>query len=156
MRRGLLESCGVATLMASVMVILQLTAVPVVSQSPSVTAWGHPNLEGIWLDVYDTPFERAAELGDREFATPEERAARDQARMNQPWAQRALGSCTARRGWRVQRRLHVGQTGGTTHVARRRSANRKDSFADGGGPAAGRSPARVAPHALAKHRDLRD
>ena len=84
MRRGLLESCGVATLMASVMVILQLTAVPVVSQSPSVTAWGHPNLEGIWLDVYDTPFERAAELGDREFATPEERAARDQARMINP------------------------------------------------------------------------
>ena len=84
MRRRLLESFGVATLMASVMVLLQLTTVPVVGQSPSATAWGHPNLEGIWLDVYDTPFERAAELGDREFATPEERAARDQARMINP------------------------------------------------------------------------
>ena len=84
MRRRLIESFGVATVMASVMVLLQLTAVPVAGQSPSTTSWGHPNLEGIWLDVYDTPFERAAELGDREFATPEERAARDQARMVNP------------------------------------------------------------------------
>ena len=76
MRQRLLESFGVATVMATVMVLLQLTAVPVVGQSPSATAWGHPNLEGIWLDVYDTPFERSAELGDREFATAEERAAR--------------------------------------------------------------------------------
>ena len=49
-----------------------------------MVTWGHPNLEGIWLDVYDTPFERPAELGEREFATPEERAARDQARMVNP------------------------------------------------------------------------
>ena len=78
------ESVGVATVMASVMVLLQLTTVPVAGQAPSATAWGHPNLEGIWLDVYATPFERAAELGDREFATPEERAARDAARMVNP------------------------------------------------------------------------
>ena len=50
-------------------------------QTPSETAWGHPNLEGIWLDVYNTPLERAAEFGDREFATAEERAERDLARM---------------------------------------------------------------------------
>ena len=84
MRRRLFESFGVATVMASVMVLLQLAAAPVVGQSPSVTMWGHPNLEGIWLDVYDTPFERPAELGDREFSTPEERAARDAARMINP------------------------------------------------------------------------
>ena len=84
MRRRLLESFGVATLMASVMVLLQLTTAPVVGQSPSATAWGHPNLEGIWLDVYDTLFERPADLGEREFATPEERAARDRARMVNP------------------------------------------------------------------------
>ncbi len=84
MRRRLLESFGVATVMASVMVLLQLVTVPVAGQAPSETAWGHPNLEGIWLDVYDTPFERAAELGAREFATEEERAARDAARMINP------------------------------------------------------------------------
>ena len=84
MRRRLLKSLGVATVATTVMVLLQFTAVPVGGQAPSATAWGHPNLEGIWLDVYDTPFERAAELADREFATPEERAARDQARMINP------------------------------------------------------------------------
>ena len=80
MTRRLLESFGVATVLATVMVVL-LNAVPVGGQAPGATAWGHPNLEGIWLDVYATPFERAAEFGDRELATPEERAARDQARM---------------------------------------------------------------------------
>ena len=81
MRRRLLESLGVATVIASVAVLLEFTAVPVEGQAPGATAWGHPNLEGIWLDVYATPFERAADLGDREFATAEERTARDQARM---------------------------------------------------------------------------
>ncbi len=81
MRRRLLESLGVATVIASVAVLLEFTAVPVEGQTPDATAWGHPNLEGIWLDVYATPFERAADLGDREFATAEERTARDQARM---------------------------------------------------------------------------
>ena len=67
--------------LATVILLLQLTSVPVVGQAPSATAWGHLNLEGIWFDVYTTPFERAPELGDREFATPEERTTRDQARM---------------------------------------------------------------------------
>ena len=84
MRRRLLESIGVATVLATIMVFLQLTAVPVEGQAPSKTAWGHPNLEGIWLDVYDTPFERDEELGDRELATAEERATRNQARMVNP------------------------------------------------------------------------
>ena len=84
MRRRLLKSIGVATLITSMMVLLQFTSVPVEGQAPSATAWGHSNLEGIWLDVYATPFERAPELGDREFATAEERTARDQARMVNP------------------------------------------------------------------------
>ena len=79
MRRRLLESLGVAMVLATVMALL--TTVSVGGQVPNATAWGHPNLEGIWLDVYTTPFERAAALGDRELTTAEERAARDQARM---------------------------------------------------------------------------
>ncbi len=78
--RGRLESLSVATVFATMMVLLQLTAGPLSGQSLNTTAWGHPNIEGIWLDVYDTPFERAEELGDREFTTAEERAARDQER----------------------------------------------------------------------------
>jgi hypothetical protein len=80
MRRRLLKSFGAATVFATVMVVFELAGVPVSGQAPATTAWGHPNLEGIWLDVYDTPFERASELGDREFATAEERAERDLAR----------------------------------------------------------------------------
>lgn len=83
MRRRLLRSLGVATTLATILTLLQLTAVSVDGQGQT-TAWGDPNLEGIWLDVYDTPFERSSELGGRELATPEERAARDQARMINP------------------------------------------------------------------------
>ena len=82
MGRRVLMSLSVVTACATVMVVLQLTTVPVGGQAQSETPWGHPNLEGIWLDVYDTPFERSAELGDRELATAEERAERDLARMS--------------------------------------------------------------------------
>ena len=81
MMRRLLESLGVATVLATIMALL-VNAVPVVGQAPDATVWGHPNLEGIWFDVYSTPFERSRDLGDRELATAEERAARDQARMS--------------------------------------------------------------------------
>jgi len=84
MRRRLLESFGVATVFVTITVILHLTSVSVGGQAPASTAWGHSNLEGIWLDVYATPFERAAEFGTRELATAEERTARDQARMVNP------------------------------------------------------------------------
>ena len=81
MKRRLFESLGVATAIATVMVLLQPAAG---GQGPGETPWGHPDLEGIWLDVYATPFERPAGLGDRELFTAAEREARDQARMVNP------------------------------------------------------------------------
>ena len=81
MRRRLFESLGVATAIAIVMVLLQPAAG---GQGPSETPWGHPDLEGIWLDVYATPFERPAGVGDRELFTEAEREARDRARMVSP------------------------------------------------------------------------
>ena len=81
MTRRLMESVGVAIVLGAAIVLLRLTTVPVAGQAPTTTSWGHPNLEGIWLDVYSTPLQRAPELGDREFATAEERAAQDQSRM---------------------------------------------------------------------------
>ena len=81
MKRRLLDSLRVAMALAAVVVIFQLATVQVAGQATGTTASGHPDLDGIWLDVHDTPFERAPELGDREFATAEERAARDQARL---------------------------------------------------------------------------
>ena len=84
MRRRLLELVGVATVLAIVTVFLQIAAVPVSGQDASDTPWGHPNLEGIWLDVYSTPLERDPAIGEREFATEEERAARNQAALARP------------------------------------------------------------------------
>ncbi|MXY25921.1 MAG: hypothetical protein F4Y45_15560 [Acidobacteria bacterium] len=84
MKRQLLGSFGIALTQAAVLVVFTLVAAPALGQATGTTAWGHPNLEGIWLDVYDTPLERAPELGDREFATAEERAARDDARRFDP------------------------------------------------------------------------
>ena len=81
MNRQRFESLGGVTVLATIAIVLQMTAVPVEGQSREKTEWGHPNLEGIWLDVYDTPFQRAPELGDRALATAEERAERDLARM---------------------------------------------------------------------------
>ena len=93
MARRLLESVGVAMVLATVIVLLRLTTVA--GQAPSTTVSGHPNLEGIWLDVYSTPLQRAPELGDREFATAEERAVQDQARMADPGRDRREGVGTA-------------------------------------------------------------
>lgn len=81
MKGRLLESLGVVMVLAIILAVLQLTTVPMGGQAEGTNAWGHPNLEGIWLDVYATPFERAPGLGDREFTTAEERATLDQARM---------------------------------------------------------------------------
>lgn len=44
------------------------------------TPWGEPDLQGIWTDETDTPFERPAKYADQEFFTPEQRAALDKAR----------------------------------------------------------------------------
>ena len=84
MKRRLLKSLGLATMLAIVMVFLQFNVVSIEGQVSSTTIWGHPDLGGIWLDVYDTPYERAPDVGDREFATDEERSARDQSRMINP------------------------------------------------------------------------
>jgi hypothetical protein len=81
MKKRLLKLIGASIVISPIAVALQLTTVDVGGQTQDTTTWGHPNLEGIWLDVYDTPFQRAPELADREFTTAEERAERDQARM---------------------------------------------------------------------------
>ncbi len=89
MRRRLLEALVVVSVMIALIVFLRLsvTAQATPPQStpktpaPPVTlpktAWGHPSLEGIWLDEFDTPLERSAKYATREFFTDAERAAQD-------------------------------------------------------------------------------
>ena len=63
MKRRLLDSLGIAMAPAAVVVIFQLATVPVVAQETGTTAAGHPDLDGIWLDVYDTPPRAGARTG---------------------------------------------------------------------------------------------
>jgi hypothetical protein len=88
MTRRLLESLTVAALMAALVILLQVSTAgqapasrtaPAGGPSPK-TAWGHPDVQGIWFDEFDTPLERPARFADREFLTDEERAAQDDVR----------------------------------------------------------------------------
>ena len=38
------------------------------------TAWGDPDLQGVWTDDFATPLQRAAQYAGREFFTEQERA----------------------------------------------------------------------------------
>ena len=89
MRRRLLEWLGVAAVMLGLVMFLQLSAAgqapaagatagtPAAAGPAPKTAWGHPNLQGIWLDEFNTPLERPAKYANREFFTEAERAAQD-------------------------------------------------------------------------------
>src|SRR5438874_1887794 len=48
--------------------------------APLKTAWGEPDLQGIWTDETDTPLQRPARYANQEFFTPEQRAEVDRAR----------------------------------------------------------------------------
>ncbi len=48
---------------------------PAESYAAPRTAWGDPDLQGIWSNTTSTPFERPAEFGERQFLTDEEFAA---------------------------------------------------------------------------------
>jgi hypothetical protein len=48
--------------------------------APLKTAWGEPDLQGIWTDDFDTPLQRSARFGNQEFFTEAQRAELDQVR----------------------------------------------------------------------------
>src|SRR5438874_1806607 len=81
------RSFGVIGVVAVILVVaglFKLTAVPVAGQTAASaapkTAWGEPDLQGIWNPVYNTPLQRPTRFGDREFFTDQERAELDQTR----------------------------------------------------------------------------
>jgi hypothetical protein len=88
MKRRFLESLAVAAMMAALVLFLHQSAA---GQAPAAqstaaatgaakTPWGHPDLQGIWLDEFDTPLERPAKYATQEFFTEAERAAQDEER----------------------------------------------------------------------------
>src|SRR5947208_615153 len=44
------------------------------------TPWGEPDLQGIWTDEFDTPFQRPARYANQELFTAEQRAELDRQR----------------------------------------------------------------------------
>src|SRR6266550_6399205 len=55
-------------------------AVSGVKTPPLKTAWGEPDLQGIWTNEFDTPLQRPAKYANQEFFTEAQRAELDQAR----------------------------------------------------------------------------
>src|SRR6266700_3964977 len=58
----------------------QAPAVSGVKTPPLKTAWGEPDLQGIWTDEFDTPLQRPAKYANQEFFTEAQRAELDKMR----------------------------------------------------------------------------
>ena len=58
--------------------LVSFFAIPVTAQTVQETAWGKPDLRGIWDFRTITPLERPEELGDKAFLTEEEAASLEQ------------------------------------------------------------------------------
>ena len=60
--------------MIVVVAVMALSAVPVAAQTVPRTAWGEPDLRGVWDFRTITPMQRPEDLGEKEFLTEEEAA----------------------------------------------------------------------------------
>ena len=75
--------CGLRGVMVMSVAFVVLVAVPALAQdSAPRTAWGEPDLQGVWDFRTITPMQRPERYGDKEFLTAEEAAALDQAAVD--------------------------------------------------------------------------
>jgi hypothetical protein len=99
MKQILLWVLGAAAVVLGVAVLLRPGILPFWNQDSAViadetvvaragpapkTAWGEPDLQGIWTDEFQTPLERRARDADKEFLTDAERAEIDKQRTTPP------------------------------------------------------------------------
>ncbi len=88
MSRRLLKALAAVTVIVAVFVIMNPASTPVAAQGATAakagpapkTAWGEPDLQGIWTDEYNVPLQRPAKFATKEFFTDEERAQFDKQR----------------------------------------------------------------------------
>ncbi len=66
----------------TVFVVIALSAMPAAAQTAPRTAWGQPDLQGVWDFRSITPLQRPEELADQEFLTEEEAANLEQATID--------------------------------------------------------------------------
>jgi hypothetical protein len=81
MRTRLLAVGAVIVVIAAVAVLVRGGTSAATEDGSPRTPWGEPDLQGIWTNEFDTPLQRAARYGTREFFTEEERADLDKARL---------------------------------------------------------------------------
>ena len=81
MSRRLLTLIGAAVVIVAVMAVIALPRLRSGGDSNAPgTAWGEPDLQGIWTSDGETPLQRPAKYANREFFTDEERAELDKLR----------------------------------------------------------------------------
>ena len=84
-RTRLREAAGAAAVLAAVVGLLELAPGRHAAGAQALsTAWGDPDLEGIWTDPFTTPLERPARFAGRDEFTAEERADLDARRSALP------------------------------------------------------------------------
>ena len=73
-------NCQRFAVLCSVFVMIASSAIPATAQPTPRTAWGDPDLGGIWDYRTITPMQRPEKYADQEFLTEEEVAALEQGR----------------------------------------------------------------------------
>jgi hypothetical protein len=74
-------AAGVLAAFAAFAVPVCASAQKASGQSHPRTAWGEPDISGVYAEFTTAPLERPAELGEKEFFTPEEHAAYAEKRL---------------------------------------------------------------------------
>ena len=83
MSKRLLEVLAVVGMVLAVIVLLKVAPARSASTAQgSKTAWGDPDLQGIWTDDYQTPLQRQAKYANKAEFTDEERAELDRQRAS--------------------------------------------------------------------------
>jgi hypothetical protein len=81
MRTRLLIAVGVVVVVGALAAVVRPWGTASAEADVPRTPWGEPDLQGIWTNEFDTPLQRAARFGTREFFTEEEREALDEERL---------------------------------------------------------------------------
>jgi hypothetical protein len=80
---GVIVVVAIAIAVAGIAALVRPTTAPS-SGAALTTAWGDPDLQGIWTDPYQTPLQRPAQFASKEAFTDEERAKLDEQRAAIP------------------------------------------------------------------------
>jgi hypothetical protein len=129
MRTRLLMVAGLVVVVGALAALVRPWATASAEGDVPRTPWGEADLQGIWTNEFDTPLQRAARYGTKEFLTDEERAALDEERV------KLLG-----RDRRVERgtELDVAGAYNSTFMSMKRTGRRTSLIVD---PPDGRMPA---------------